>query len=120
MAVVVVLGAAVGVKHPNKWSIMTDREALNMRNKRQGLVIWFQHMKNVKQIKRYGHLIAVSRNLKYAVIYVDQETIDEKKSKLESLPFVSKVELSYKPAIRTEFENSKVDKEKDYEYKMGI
>lgn len=91
-----------------------------MRIKRQGLVIWFQHMKNIKQIKRYGHLIAISRNARYAVIYVDQDEIADKQLKLERLPFVSKVEVSYKPLIRTEFENSKLDKAKEYDYKMGI
>lgn len=91
-----------------------------MHKKRQGLIVWFQHMKNVKQIKRYGHLIAVSRNDRYAVIYVDQEEIDDKRLKLERLPFVSKVDLSYKPFIRTEFENAKFDKAKEYDYKMGI
>ncbi|CQR47811.1 hypothetical protein BN1058_02142 [Paraliobacillus sp. PM-2] len=91
-----------------------------MRTNRQGLVIWFQHMKNIKQIKRYGHLIYVSKNLKYAVIYVNQEDVDDKSIKLEKLPFVSRVDQSSKPFVKTEFENAKKDKAKEYDYKMGI
>ncbi|GGM20457.1 UPF0298 protein [Paraliobacillus quinghaiensis] len=93
-----------------------------MRIKRQGLIVWFQHMKNMKQIKRYGHLIYVSRNLKYAVVYVDQEEAEDKLVKLQKLPFITKVEHSFKPFIKTEYENAQKDnaKEKEYEYKMGI
>lgn len=91
-----------------------------MRTKRQGLIIWFQHMKNIKQLKRYGHLISVSRKLRYALIYVDQDQVKEKALKLEKLPFVSKVDLSYKPFIKQEFDTAIVDEAKAYDYKMGI
>lgn len=88
--------------------------------KRQGLIVWFQHMKNMKHIKRYGNLIYVSRKLKYAVIYVSQEDIEAIEKKLLKHSFVSKVERSYKPFIRTDFENAKPDDAKKYDYKMGI
>ncbi|MGP4106871.1 YlbG family protein [Virgibacillus sp. L01] len=91
-----------------------------MITKRQGLIVWFQHMKNLKQIKRYGHLIYSSRKLKYAVIYVDQEELETIETKLLKLSFVSKVDRSYKPFIRTNYENAKPDKAKQYDYKMGI
>ncbi|HLS07876.1 YlbG family protein [Lentibacillus sp.] len=91
-----------------------------MRTKRQGLIIWFQHMKNIKHIKRYGHLLYASKKLKYAVIYVDQEFLENIEFKLLKLPFVTKVERSYKPFLRTDFENAKPDKAKQYDYKMGI
>lgn len=90
-----------------------------MFTNRQGLVIWFQHMKNVRQIKRYGHLVYVSKKLKYALIYVNQEDLDHMVEKLSKLNFVSKVAPSYKPFIRTEYENSKPDKAKEYDYKFG-
>ncbi|MBM7572261.1 YlbG family protein [Aquibacillus albus] len=88
--------------------------------KRQGVIVWFQHMKNIKQIRRYGHLIYVSKDLHYAVLYVHQDEIEEKIEKIDRLPYVSKVDVSYKPFIRTEFDNAKVDKAKEYDYKMGI
>lgn len=91
-----------------------------MRTKRQGLIVWFKQMKNVKQLKRHGHLISVSRKLRYALIYVDQDQVKDKAAKLERLPFVKKVDLSYKPFISQQYDNAIVDEAKNYDYKMGI
>ncbi|WP_106497730.1 YlbG family protein [Lentibacillus sp. Marseille-P4043] len=91
-----------------------------MRTNRQGIIVWFQHMKNLRQIKRYGHLIYTSKKLKYAVLYVDQGDVDDIEKKLLRLSFVSKIDRSYKPFIRTNYENAKPDKAKQYDYKMGI
>jgi len=91
-----------------------------MRTKRQGLIVWFQHMKNIKQIKRLGHLIYVSRKLKYAVLYVNQDVVESIENKLLKYSFVSKVERSQKPFVETNYENAKPDKAKQYDYKMGI
>ncbi|UJL47833.1 DUF2129 domain-containing protein [Virgibacillus sp. NKC19-16] len=91
-----------------------------MRVNRQGIIVWFQHMKNIKQIKRYGNLIYTSKKLKYAVIYVDQSELETIEQKLLKLSFISKVDRSYKPFLQTNFENTKPDKAKQYDYKMGI
>ncbi|CDQ40227.1 YlbG family protein [Virgibacillus salexigens] len=91
-----------------------------MRTKRQGIIVWFQHMKNLKQIKRYGHYLYSSKKMKYAVLYIDQDQIEVIEAKLLKLSFVSKVDRSYKPFIRIDFENAKPDKAKQYDYKMGI
>ncbi|MEW9676581.1 DUF2129 domain-containing protein [Lentibacillus sp. L22] len=91
-----------------------------MQTKRQGIIVWFQHMKNLRQIKRYGHIIYASKKLKYAVLYVNQEDVEDTEKKLLKLNFVSKIDRSHKPFIRTNFENAKPDKAKEYDYKMGI
>jgi len=91
-----------------------------MRNKRQGLVVWFKHRRNIKQIKRYGHLIYTSRKLKYAVLYVDQDEVEVVEEKLRNHSFISKVMQSQKPHLRTDFEKIKPDKGKKYDYHMGI
>ncbi|MCA0969393.1 DUF2129 domain-containing protein [Halobacillus litoralis] len=91
-----------------------------LRTKRQGIIVYFQHMKNVRQIKKHGHLIHASKKHKYAIVYVNQEDVEFKMEKLDRLPFVSRVVLSHKPDIRTDFENAKPDKAKQYDYKMGI
>ena len=91
-----------------------------MSVKRQGLAIWFQKMKNVKYIKKYGHLIYVSKKMKYAIVYVDMNGVDDTMHALKKLPFVKKVEVSSKPYIKTEFESVKAEEEKEYDYKMGI
>lgn len=65
-------------------------------------------------------MIHVSKKLKYAIIYVDQNQFDDTYQSLLKLPFITKVEPSYKPFIKTEFESKIVDKAKEYDYKMGI
>lgn len=91
-----------------------------MEIKRQGLIVWFQHMKNLRQIKRHGHLLYASKRLKYAVLYVNYEDLEYIQLRLEKFSFISKVEHSAKPYIETEFENKKPDEAKQYDYKMGI
>ena len=47
----------------------------------------------------------------------DVEALAEK---LKSYSFVKRVDFSYKPFLKVEYENSKPDKAKEYDYKMGI
>lgn len=91
-----------------------------MRDQRQGLVIWFQHMKNLRQIKRFGHLIYVSKKMRYAVLYVNKAEIETIEERLHKYSFVHKIDRSQKPFIATTFENSEPDEAKQYDYKMGI
>lgn len=91
-----------------------------MREKRQGLIVWFQHRKNLKQIRKQGHIIYVSRKLKYVVLYVNQSDLESVETTLLKMPFVSKVDRSYRPFVKTDFENAKPDKAKMYDYKMGL
>ncbi|HHW38266.1 MAG TPA: YlbG family protein [Bacillales bacterium] len=87
---------------------------------RQGIIVWVHSLKQVKQLKRYGNIHYVSKKLKYIVIYMDMELVEDAVDKIKSLSFVKKVDLSYKPFLKTEFENSKPDKAKEYDYKIGI
>ncbi len=91
-----------------------------MRTQRQGIIVWFQNRRNIKQIKRYGHLIYTSKKLKYALIYVDQDKIDSIEEKLNKLSYISKTSRSQKPFIRTNYEKVKLDKDKKYDYQMGV
>jgi len=91
-----------------------------MRIKRQGIIVWFQNRRNIKQIKRYGHLIYTSKKLKYAVIYVDQENIEKIEGKLKKLPYILKTSRSQMPYIRTNYEKVILDKDEKYDYHLGI
>lgn len=86
---------------------------------RQGLIVWFQHRKNIKQIKKYGNLMYVSKKLRYAVLYVNREDVESIEESLTKMPFVSKVERSYKHLLKTDFENALPDKAKQYDYKTN-
>lgn len=42
-----------------------------MENDRQAIVVWMNHLKQVRSLKRFGNVHYVSRKLKYAVLYCD-------------------------------------------------
>ncbi|MEK3887085.1 YlbG family protein [Bacillus sp. FSL K6-3431] len=87
---------------------------------RQGLIIWLFSLKNAKSLRRFGNVHFVSKRMKYVILYCNQDEVDDLSKKLASMPFVKKVEPSYKPFLKTEFENSKPDKAKEYDYRIGI
>lgn len=91
-----------------------------MRIKRQGIIVWFKHRNNIRQIRRYGHLIYASKRLKYAVLYVNQSDLEKTESRLQRHSFVRKIDRSYKPFLKTQFERAKPEQEKKYDYKLGI
>lgn len=88
-----------------------------MRVRRQALIVWYKHRKNIRQLKRHGHFIYASRRMRYAVIYVNADEIEQIENNLRNLPYVTKVERSYKPFVATSFENTKPDEAKLYDYK---
>lgn len=87
---------------------------------RQGLVVYLNSVKQAKALRKYGNVHYVSKSLKYAVLYCDKEKSEGVMNKLKSLPYVKKVLLSYKGSLKTEFENSRPDKAKEYDYKIGL
>lgn len=91
-----------------------------MFSKRQGIIVWVYNLKNVKALRRFGNIHYVSRRMKYVVLYCSQEKADKLVNKLSTLPFVKKVELSYRPFLKLEYDKSKQDKTKEYDYHIGI
>ncbi|MBD3106847.1 YlbG family protein [Bacillus sp. AGMB 02131] len=87
---------------------------------RQGIIVYLHTLKQVKMLRRFGNIHYVSKKLKYVVLYTNMDDVDAIAEKLNSYSFVKKVEKSYKPFIKTDYENSKPDKAKEYDYKMGI
>jgi len=91
-----------------------------MLGQRQGIIVWLYSLKQAKTLRRFGNVHYVSKRLKYMVIYTNQEDVEQLMAKISAYSYVKKVELSYKPYLKMEFENSKPDKAKEYDYKMGI
>lgn len=77
-------------------------------------------LKQAKVLRKFGNVHYISKRLKYAVLYCNTEHVDSTMEKIESYSFVKKVEPSFKPFLRIEFENSKPDKAKEYDYKIGL
>ncbi|MFD1928982.1 YlbG family protein [Sporosarcina siberiensis] len=87
---------------------------------RQGIIIYLHHLRQAKSFRKYGHVHYISRKMKYVVLYCDKEDIDAVINKVERLPSVKKVVPSYKPLVKTFYENAKPDKAKEYDYKTGL
>ncbi|SER51337.1 YlbG family protein [Salisediminibacterium halotolerans] len=87
---------------------------------RVGLAVWLHSMKPLKQLKRHGHVHYVSRKMKYAVVYCDEESMTETIEKIASISAVKHVEPSMRPWVKTEYQSAVPDKEKSDDYKMGI
>lgn len=83
--------------------------------KRQGIIVWLYSLKHSKHLRKFGNIHYISKRLKYVVLYCNMEDIDLLMKKIASLPFVKKVEPSYRPFLKMEFE-SKGDKEKEQKY----
>jgi uncharacterized protein YlbG (UPF0298 family) len=101
------------------WYSNSKKRGIVMRD-RQGLIVYVHHLKQAKSLRKYGHVHFISRRLKYAVLYMDQEVIESTKNKLSKLPYVKQVLESQRPFLKTEYENAKPDKAKEYDHKIGL
>lgn len=80
-----------------------------MENKRQGIIVYLHSLKHSKMLRKFGNVHYVSKRLKYVVLYCDMDLIEKTMEKISSYSYVKKVEPSYKPFLKLEFE-SKLDK----------
>lgn len=87
---------------------------------RQALIVYLHTLKQAKMLRKFGNIHYVSKKLKYVVLYTNLEDAEALKEKLNGFSFVKRVDMSHKPFLKMEFENSKPDKAKEYDYKMGI
>lgn len=71
--------------------------------KRRGIIVWVYSLKQLKTLKRFGLIHFVSRKMKYIVLYVNEEIVEETEEKLQGLHFVRQVERSYRPDIEMNF-----------------
>ena len=78
-----------------------------MHPKRVGIVVWLRNVRDSRHLERYGHLIYVSRRLKYAVLYVNQPELKTKLNQLSRLSFVRKVEPSYLHEVSVDYQVKK-------------
>jgi uncharacterized protein YlbG (UPF0298 family) len=89
-----------------------------MFGQRQGIIVYLHSLKHAKLLRKYGNIHYISRRFKYVVLYCDMNQVAFLTEKLNGFPFVKRVELSYRPFLKTEFENSKPDRAKEYDYRI--
>lgn len=63
---------------------------------RAGWIVWLDSLGFARQLEKYGHVHYVSKRMHYAVLYVNEEEAVAVRTKLLRLPFVQKVEPSYR------------------------
>ena len=61
---------------------------------RKSLIVYFRTPKAIKQIADFGELMYYTKKGKYAVLYLDDNKVEETKEKLNQLKLVRKVEDS--------------------------
>ena len=72
--------------------------------KRRGIFVYLQHLKQSKQIRRFGAVQYVSRKMKYVLIYVNEEDVASTVQQLEKLRYVKQIVVSPRPELMTDFE----------------
>jgi uncharacterized protein YlbG (UPF0298 family) len=83
---------------------------------RTGLILWVQDLKAIKSLKRFGTIHYMSRKMNYIVMYVNADKAEETMKQISKLPFVKKIEKSYRNEIRTEYNSNIPDKTRFYTY----
>ncbi|MDZ7834139.1 MAG: YlbG family protein [Alkalibacterium sp.] len=74
------------------------------KSSRVGLVVWLYTTKYVNKLKRYGLIHYISKNMNYAIIYVDREDKESTAAAITKQHFVRKVEDSYQCEIPKTFD----------------
>lgn len=85
-----------------------------MFTERTGLIVWVNDLKPAKNLDRYGTLHYISKKMHYAVLYTHAERAEETIRNLQRLPYVKKVERSYRSEIKTEYNSNIPDRTRFY------
>ncbi len=110
---------SVAMKNNSMVCFNLRNEGIEMKE-RQGLIVYVTQLKFAKSLRKYGNVHYISRKLKYVVLYCNRDEIDLAINKIQRLPFVKDVVESFRPYLKTEYENAKPDKAKEYDYKIGL
>lgn len=78
-----------------------------MLPKRVGIVVWLRHVRDARNLDRYGHVIYVSRRMKYAILYVNESELNAKMNQLARLPYVRKVEPSHLHEVAVDYDEKR-------------
>jgi len=71
--------------------------------KRRLLVVYLYSLKPMKNLKRFGVIIYVSRKMNYVLIYMNEEKIEEAEKRINKFHFVRYTQVSYRPDVEMNF-----------------
>lgn len=70
---------------------------------RLGLAVWVKDLKQARSLAKLGNIHYISKRLKYVVLYIDGRSAEQSIRRIERLPYVQKVERSYRNNISFDF-----------------
>lgn len=73
------------------------------KQERLSLAVYLHYNRDVRKLNQYGDIFYHSRRMRYVVLYVNQETVEESLAELKKEKFVKKVLPSYVKEIDTDF-----------------
>lgn len=79
------------------WMVIWNMEFNKVE--RQSLVVWLYTLKQLKNIRKFGHVQFISKRLRYVILYINRDEEKETIEKLTRLHFVKKVEISHRDEI---------------------
>ncbi|WP_409341091.1 YlbG family protein [Paenibacillus sp. MBLB4367] len=85
-----------------------------MLTQRSGLIVWVNDLKPAKNLERFGSIHYMSKKMHYVVMYIHADKLDETVRNIQKLPYVKKVERSYRNEIKTEYSRNVPDKTRSY------
>ncbi len=85
-----------------------------MLPERTGYIIWVSDLKAAKSLERFGSVHYMSKKLHYVVIYMNADRTEEALKQLGKLPYVRKIERSYRNELKTEYTKDTEEKSKFY------
>lgn len=81
---------------------------------RREIIVWLYSLKQLKLIRKHGFIHYISNRLRYVVMYVNADQVDDVVAQLNRYHFVRQVELSYRDDIDMTFKDAiqnRIDKD---------
>ncbi|EXX85111.1 hypothetical protein BG53_09570 [Paenibacillus darwinianus] len=81
---------------------------------RTGYIVWVSDLKAARNLEKYGTVHYMSRKMHYVVMYVNTERAEDTSRNIQRLPYVKRIERSYRNEIKTEYSKDMQDKTRFY------
>jgi len=99
---------------------MKDLKNINTESdfdKRTGLVVWLHSTKPVKRLMKFGYLHYVSNRMKYALLYVDTDKVEQTMKRLNKENYVKNAEQTKMRDLPLDNDNVLAAMQKDIDEK---
>lgn len=74
---------------------------------RISLILYLNNMKQVRHLRKYGHLVHVNHERQYVVLYIDNHKVDQRVTQLMKLKYVEDIDGSPYKNLKRVYEKEK-------------